>query len=373
MLSAGEASGDVHGAALCRALRTLEPAVELSGLGGPRMAAAGMRVIADVTDVATIGTSEVLGRLPRIVAAYRTLARALWQRRPSVLVLVDFPEFNLRLARTARRHGIGVVYFIPPQIWAWRGHRIHAIRSRVTLVLSIFPFEAALYRSGGVPAEFVGHPVLDAVAAAPDRAAARRQLGIEHDRLLVGLLPGSRTREIAATTPLLRDAAALIARARPEARFALGLAAGADRRAVTERLDGVVPIEVLSDRTYVLMRAADLLVVTSGTATLEAALLGTPMVVVYRASPLTILTGRLLLRVPWISLVNLTLGRGVVPEIWNDVTPATIAAAVLRLLASEESIAGQRAAFVELAGQLGTAGVAERAAKFVLAAAGRSA
>lgn len=373
MLSAGETSGDVHGAALCRALTARAPGVRLCGLGGPRMAAAGVELIADVTGAAAIGTSEVVGRLPRIFRAYRALKAAVRDRRPAVLVLVDFPEFNLRLARTARRLGVSVVYFIPPQVWAWRRGRLRTIRDRVSLVLSIFPFEAALYRAGGVPAEFVGHPVLDALGSAPTRIDARKQLAVGDGTLLIGLLPGSRTREIEEMTPLLRAAAALIVRARPGVRFAVGLAPGIDPAAVAARFGRDVPVSLLSDRTHTLMRAADLLVVTSGTATLEAALLGTPMVVAYRASPLTVWMGRLLSRVPWISLVNLALGRAVVPELWRDVTPAAVAAEVLRALAVPAALDAQREAFAELAGQLGAAGVADRAARLVLAKAGRPA
>lgn len=372
MLSAGEASGDLHGAALCRALSELAPGLRLFGMGGPRMAAAGMELLADVTGAATIGTNEVIGRLPRIIRAYRKLAAAVRARRPRVLVLVDFPEFNLRLAAVARRAGVSVVYFIPPQIWAWRAGRIRRIRERVSLVLSIFPFETAIYRTAGVPVEFVGHPVLDALGGAPPREAARREIGVGEERVLVGLLPGSRQHEVEQMTPLLRRAAALLARSRPDLTFAVGLAPAVDRGSVMRLLAEDPPVTVMSDRTYALMRAADLLLVTSGTATLEAALLGTPMVVCYRASPLTVLTGRLLSRVPWISLVNLVLGRTVVPELWRTVTPPAVAREALRMLDTPGALAAQREAFAELAGQLGAPGVARRAARLILSTAERS-
>jgi lipid-A-disaccharide synthase len=370
MLAAGEASGDVHGAALCQALRQVAPQVRLFGMGGPRMAATGMELLADVTGAAAIGSNEVLGRLPEIWRAYRRLRAAVAANRPAVLVLIDFPEFNLRLATAARRAGVPVVYYIPPQIWAWRAGRMRTIRERVSLVLAVFPFEPAIYRRAGVPVQFVGHPVLDAIAAAPTRSAARRQLGVPDDVLLIGLLPGSRSHEVGRMTPLLREAAGRVASARRGARFLLALAPTVDVNVVAEHLTGEPSVMVVRDQTHAVMRAADLLLVTSGTATLEAALLGAPMVVCYRASRLTVMMGRLLARVPWISLANITLGRGVIPELWRDVTADGVARAALQLLDTPGALQAQREAFQDLAIALGRPGVSPRAARLVLAAAG---
>ena len=370
MVVAGEASGDLHGAALCRALIDLAPDVRLRGMGGPRMAAEGLDVLADVTGAAAIGTNEVLGRLPAIVKAWRRLRKALRRERPAGLVLIDFPEFNLRLARAARAAGVPVVYFVPPQIWAWRSWRIHAIRRRVDLVLAVFPFEAAMYRRAGVPVEFVGHPVLDAIVAAPSRAHAREQLGLAPNALVVGLLPGSRYHEIETMAPTMAAAAQRIAARHPHAGFVAALAPTVDAQDVGRHLAGGPHVRLVTDRTHAVMRAADLLLVTSGTATLEAALLGTPMVVAYRVSRLTALMGRLAARVPWISLVNITLGRAVVPELWRDVTPQALADAALRLLESPPALHAQREAFAELVTALGEPGVARRAARLVLDVAG---
>ncbi|OLC12025.1 MAG: lipid-A-disaccharide synthase [Candidatus Rokubacteria bacterium 13_1_40CM_69_27] len=372
MLVAGEASGDLHGAALCRALKTQAPGAHLFGMGGSRMATAGMQLLADIGDTAIVGISEVVRRLPALRRTYRRLGSAILSERPAVLVLIDYPGMNLRLAATARAAGVPVVYFIPPQIWAWRPGRVKTIRRHVALVLAVFPFERALYRSAGVAAEFVGHPVLDALAAAPERSAARRELGVEEDTLLIGLLPGSRRQEIERMTPLMRDAAARIAAVHSRARFVLGLAPTVDRRAVEEHLDARPPIEVVADRTYAVMRAADLLLVTSGTATLEAALLGTPMVVCYRVSLLSELIGRLVVRVPWISLANIVLGRAVVPELYQrrDATADRVAREALALLDTPGALEAQRQAFGELSDRLGRPGVGERAARLVLAVAG---
>ncbi|HET7340935.1 MAG TPA: lipid-A-disaccharide synthase [Methylomirabilota bacterium] len=364
MVVAGETSGDVHGATLCRALRALAPGRPLIGMGGERMAAAGLQRLADVTAAAVIGGTEALGPIPTLWAAWRTLTHTLrGPHRPAALVLIDFPEFNLRLARVARRAGVPVAYFIPPQVWAWRPWRVHAIRRRVSLVLAVFPFERALYRAAGASVEFVGHPVLDARAGAPARAEARASLGLGADDPVIGVLPGSRRQEIQHTLPVLRQAAARIRAARPGARFVVALA---DGRGDVPAGDGPA-LPVVRGETYAVMRAADLLLVTSGTATLEAALLGTPMIVCYRFSRVTEAWVRLLARVPWISLPNIALGRAVVPELYQRAfTAERVADAALGLLASPAAMDAQRRAFGELAGALGEAGVGVRAARHVL-------
>jgi lipid-A-disaccharide synthase len=369
MLVAGEASGDLHGATLCRALRTLAPARPLLGMGGERMAGAGLDRLADVTGAAAVGGTEALGPVPALIAAWRRLRAALHgPRRPAALVLIDFPEFNLRLARVARRADIPVVYFIPPQVWAWRPWRARTVARRTSLVLAVFPFEAALYRRVGARVEFVGHPVLDAVAGTPQRDEARRRLGIEASATVVALLPGSRKQEVEGTLPVLHAAAARIASTRPGVRFLMAAVSRAGSGAGPAVLRGAgPPVHVVTGDTYAVMRAADLLLVNSGTATLEAALLGTPMVVCYRLSQLTEVMVRLLVRVPWISLANITLGRAVVPELYQRAfTPERVAAEALRLLGSPAALQAQRDAFTELGGVLGECGVGLRAARHVL-------
>ena len=369
MLVAGEASGDLHGAALCRALRELDPQCRLFGMGGARMAAEGMNVLVDLTAKAATGGTEVFGQVPRLYRAYRLLRAVLESAdRPAVLVLIDFPEFNLRLARAARCARVPVVYFIPPQIWAWRGGRVKTIRELVSLVLAVFPFEPPLYRHAGVPVEFVGHPLLDQLQAAPTREAARRRLGLAEGTPVVGLLPGSRHQEVVGVLPAMRDAAAEILNAVPGTRFILGLAPTIERELVARHLAGGPPVDIVEGQTHAVIRAADAALVTSGTVTLEAALLGTPMVVCYRLSFLSELMVRTLIRVPWVSLANLTLGRAVVPELYRrTTTSARLAREALRLLTDTGASERQRAAFGELAGQLGEPGVGARAARLVLA------
>ena len=373
MLSAGEASGDLHGAVLCRALRELEPGVRLVGMGGAHMAAAGMDVIVDPTGQAAVGTSEALGRIPALYRAYRALVKRLRLERPGALVLIDFPEFNLRLARRARRAGVPVVYFIPPQLWAWRRGRVRQMARRVSRVLAVFPFEPALYEQARVPAEFVGHPLLDVVPLDLTRDEARRRLGADPGHSLIGLLPGSRREEVEHLLPPMLEAAGRLAADDGRRRFVLGLAPTVPREQVQAHLlrtAGGPAVDIVSGRTYEVMAAADTLLIASGTATLEAALLGTPMVVCYRVSRTTEIIARLLARVQWIGLPNLVSGRAVVPElIQKDVTGARLAAEASRLLDNPVIATAQRVAFTELRARLGEPGVGRRAARAVLATA----
>lgn len=370
MLSAGEASGDLHGGTLCRALRELAPGLQLFGMGGGHMAAAGMEVIVDPTGHAAVGTSEAVGRVPALYRAYRAMGRRLLADRPRALVLIDFPEFNLRLARRARRAGVPVVYFIPPQLWAWRAGRVRQMARGVKRVLAVFPFEPPLYQRARVPVTFVGHPLLDVLPLDLTRDEGRRRLGVVPGHALIGLLPGSRPGEIERLLPPMLDAARRLA-ADGRRRFVLGLAPTVAREQVATIIagggPGLPPLELVSGRTYEIMAAADTLLIASGTATLEAALLGAPMVICYRVSRLTELIARVLTRVRWIGLPNLVSGRVVVPElIQGEVTGPRLAREAARLLDDPVAATAQRAAFKELRARLGEPGVGLRAARAVL-------
>lgn len=377
MLSAGETSGDLHGGTLCRALRALEPGVGLVGMGGPRMAAAGMEVVADPTAHAVVGTSEAVGRLPGLYRAYRALVRRLRDTPPRALVVIDFPEFNMRLARQAHRAGVPVIYFIPPQVWAWRRGRARLIARLASRVLAVFPFELPLYRAAGAAVDFVGHPLLDVLPVGLERAAARAALGLGPDSTVIGLFPGSRREEVSRLLPAMLDAARRLAGAATAGgpRFLLGLAPSVDRAHVegliaASRAVGGPEVQVLRERTYEVMVAADAILIASGTATLEAALLGAPMVVCYRVSRFTEAISRVLIRIPWISLPNIVAGRTVVPELLQGAaTGERLAAEARRLLAEPAAAAAQRAAFADLRARLGEPGVGPRAARAVLDAA----
>jgi len=372
LLSAGEASGDLHGATLCRALRELHPGVRLVGMGGPRMAAAGMELVAVVSGHAVVGTSEALGRIPRLYRAYQLLKARLIEERPRALVVIDFPEFNLRLARIARRAGVPVVYFIPPQLWAWRRGRIRQMARRVSRVLAVLPFEEKLYRDAGVPVDFVGHPLLDVLPLDLDRAEARRRLDVDPGESVIGLLPGSRREEVERLLPPMLVAAKRLSAAGVARRFALGLAPTVDAAAVGRLVKAAVDeggprVDVFERRTYEVMAAADVVLISSGTATLEAALLGAPMVVCYRVSRVTEAVVRLLVKVRWCSLPNLIANRGVVPEVLQDeLTGQRLAAEALRLIEDPAAAGAQRAAFERVRAQLGAPGVGRRAAQAVI-------
>jgi lipid-A-disaccharide synthase len=364
---AGEASGDLHGSTLARALTALVPDLRLAGMGGARMIAAGVRLVERADRVTVVGGTEALGRLPALWRAFRRLRGELRRRRPGALVLIDFPEFNLRLARVARRLGVPVVYFVAPQLWAWRRGRVRAMARDVNRVLAIFPFEVGLYQEAGVPVEFVGHPLLD-VLPALDRDTARAGLARDSERL-VGLLPGSRDAEVRRHLPVLLGATAKIVARHPRTRFAVPVASTIEPDGVIAgvRASGL-PITVLRGEAYRVMAAADLLLVASGTATLEAACYGAPMVVLYKLSTVSYRIARVLVRgVPHISLPNIVAGREIVPElIQAQATPAAVASAASRLLEDDAGRAAQRAALLEVRSRLGETGAGLRAARAVL-------
>jgi lipid-A-disaccharide synthase len=364
---AGEASGDLHGATLARALLTLAPQLRLAGMGGARMAAEGVRLLQRAERVTVVGGTEAFGRLPALWRAFRALRTELREHRPGVLVLIDFPEFNMRLARAARRLGVPVVYFIAPQVWAWRRGRVRAMARDVSRVLAIFPFEVSVYEEAGVPVEFIGHPLLD-VLPALHRDASRAGLAAE-DETLVGLLPGSRDAVVRRHLPVLLQAARRIAGRHPRTRFALATAPATPVPPVMAEVRAArVPIQVVPGEANRVMAAADLLLVASGTATLEGACYGTPMVVLYRLSALSHALARMLVRgVSHISLPNIVAGREIVPElIQGRATPDGVAAAALAILTDESTRTAQRLALLEVRTRLGEAGAGLRAARAVL-------
>jgi lipid-A-disaccharide synthase len=341
-------------------------------MGGPRMAEAGVRLLADTVSHAVVGAGEALSRLPRLFRAFRLLRKEVMAQRPRAVVLIDFPEFNLRLARVAKRLRIPVIYFIPPQVWAWRRGRARLLARLATEILAVFPFEPRIYEAAGARVEFVGHPLLDVLPNDLSRNDARPALRVPLDATLIGLLPGSRREEVERLLPPMAEAARRIRETIPQARFLVAPATSVDP-ALVERLLRNAPLELLQvrRRTYEVMAAADLLLVASGTATLEAALIGTPMVVCYRVSRLTGMIARLLIRIPWVSLANIVSGRAVVPELLQDnATGFRLAEEAVNLLRNPEALKAQRLAFAELKGALGTPGVGERAARRILEVAG---
>lgn len=369
LLIAGEASGDVHGAALVRELRRRRPGVEVSGIGGAYLRREGMNILVDTATVATMGLTEILGSAGRLVGAYRTVKRFLREQRPDLLVLIDYPEFNMLLAKQAKKLGVPVFYYVSPQVWAWRRGRIRKIAARVDRLAVVFPFEAELYNehadpgSGRPLAVFVGHPLVETVRPSRDAAATRSRHGLDPDRPLLAILPGSRKKEIHL---LLEPALAAAERLRAEGwQAAIALAHTLTDDDLAAALGGRRPgVPVVRGDTYDLVHAADAALVASGTATVETALLGRPMVIMYRVSGLTYAIARRLIRVDAIGMPNLILGRRVFPElVQDDVTPANLVAAVHEVRARAAEL-GE--ALVTLRARLGEPGAAGRAADLAL-------
>jgi len=369
VMVAGEASGDQHGARLVDALRTLDPTLRILGMGGAAMRAAGVQLVADADETAVVGLTELWEKRRVLKASLARLQACLEVERPALVVCIDFPDFNLLLARRAHRLGIPVCYFIGPQIWAWRRGRIRLIRRLIRKMLVLFPFEEPLYREAGVDVAFVGHPLLDALADVPSRERCREAFGLRGTAEVIGLLPGSRQAELSRHLPLLLGAARRIRAARPEAEILLGLAASLDR-ATVERVVSAAgcPVRLLQGRTHELIRASDLVLAVSGTVTLETAILGTPLLITYRLGWLSWLVARLLVRVRFIGLPNLVADRAIAPELIQfDATPERLAAEALFLLSDPTRLRAMRADLAEVRRRLGERGAAARAAKEVLA------
>lgn len=373
LLLAGEPSGDRHAAAVARALRRLEPSVELVAMGSDELAAAGAELVVDSSELAVVGLTEVLGSLGALLAARRTLREEIDRRPPSVVVPVDYPDFNLRIARHARRRGVPVAYFVSPQVWAWRSGRVPSIGRAVSRMLTVFPFESEVYERHGVPVEHVGHPLLDEAEPVPSRDTARRRLGIGLEERVVALLPGSRRKEVHHVWPVLVDAARRLVERKGELRFVVPLAPGLR----SELLEEVAPSRALDMLVVAsgfddVVAACDVAAVASGTATLQVALAGRPLVVGYRVSALTYALSRRLADAAFLerglfSLPNLVLGRRVVPELYQHrFRGDEVAAELARLLDSETARALQRKGLASLRDALGGPGCAERVARAAL-------
>ncbi|HEX7409604.1 MAG TPA: lipid-A-disaccharide synthase [Candidatus Binatia bacterium] len=363
LLVAGEASGDLHGAALVAALRCSDPDLEVWGVGGGRLRAAGMHILVDTAAVSTMGFVETFGTLGRLLSTYRRLRRFLVEERPQLVVLIDFPEFNLFLAKRAKAMGIPVFYYIGPQVWAWRRGRVRKIARRVDRLGLVFPFEPELYKNGRGLAEFVGHPLLDAARPTRTREATLAHYHLDPARPLLALLPGSRKKEL---RHLMRPAMEAAEQLRQSGwQVVIALAHTLTRDDVAAALGGKLPaVPIVENDTYNLIHAADTVLVASGTATLETALLGRPMVIMYRVAPLTFALARLLVHVDHIGMPNLILGRAVFPElIQGDVTPERLVAAVQDVFARRGELVE---ALRELRGKLGEPGAAGRAARMAL-------
>ncbi|MGB5616615.1 MAG: lipid-A-disaccharide synthase [Desulfobacterales bacterium] len=367
MIVAGEASGDQHGAKLVAEMRRLDPTIFFCGIGGKALASAGVRILVDTAVLTVVGITEVFAKLPVV---YRSLALAkklLQSLKPDLLILIDFPDFNLRVATAARKLGIPVLYYISPQIWAWRRGRVKKIGRLVSHMAVILPFEADFYSAHGIPVTFVGHPLLDRITGDEEEGDTVEDPA---ERTLIGLLPGSREVEIKRLLPVMLDAAERIHKQDPRLKFAVSVAPTVERKMMEAMIKGrgrdgsislsEIPVEWLFGRCR-------LVVAASGTVTLQAAIAGTPMVIIYKVSPISYWLGRALIRVDHIGLINLIAGRRLVPELIQDqATAESISDQAFDLLVDDERLAQLKQDLLTARRVLGEAGASRRVAQIAL-------
>ena len=365
LIVAGEASGDLHGGALAAAIRRARPDARLYGIGGETMRAAGVELLHSIEEFAVLGVSEVLSRLPFFLRVLGELKASFRNDPPDLVIPIDFPDFNMRLAKAARDANIPVLYYISPQVWAWRKGRIRTLARLIDRMVVIFPFETELYEREGVPVDFVGHPLLERVMTDKGaRQEVRARLGLAEDARLVALLPGSRHQEILRLLPPLARAAQIL---EERGIHCVVSQAKSVTSAWIEEAASRRTLHVWRESTYDLVAAADLAVVASGTATLETGLLGTPLIVVYRMAPLSWAIAKMLVRMPYIGLVNIAAGKKIAPELLQDeVTGENVAGLALKMLGDPARLETMRQELGVLPGRLGGKGASERTAKIAL-------
>ncbi len=367
LLVAGEVSGDLHGSHLVEAIQGIEPEVQFFGVGGESLKRRGMKLLYPAHSLSVVGITEVFLKLGTILKALRGLKRSLDREKPNLVILIDFPEFNLRLAKMAHRRGIPILYYISPQVWAWRPKRINLIARLVKKMIVLFPFEVPLYEAAGVDAEWVGHPLLDIVKPTLPKEVAFQQFGLDPKRRTIGLLPGSRVHEVERLLPPLLDSAHLLQREIPDLQFVIPLAPGIPKTILSSWMKNIsIPVKVVEGFTYDVMNLAELLITASGTATLEGAILGKPMIIIYRVSLPSYWVGRALIRVDHIGLVNLVAEKEIAPElIQKDVHPQRIADEAFRILRDPILSRKMSESMGEVRQKLGEPGAAQRAARIV--------
>jgi lipid-A-disaccharide synthase len=367
MIVAGEASGDIYGADLVREALLLDPELQFYGIGGDRMRTAGVETLVDSADMAVMGLVEVFKHFRVISSAFFKLKTLLLQDPPDLLILIDYPGFNLRLAKAAKKAGVKVLYYISPKVWAWKAGRIRKIAATVSRMAVIFPFEVPLYEQAGVPVSFVGHPMLDLVTVNKGREEAAASFGLDPSRKIVGLFPGSRRSEVERILPDILVAAELLHTRFPGLQFILPLASTLSEGDILPHLQrtGLTPV-ITRHRIHDLIRACDAVISVSGTVTLEIALVGTPMVIIYKLAPLTYLVARLLIHIEHFGLCNIVAGETIVRELLQDeASPEKIAAEIGEILENEAYETAMRQKLAAIQGMLGGGGASRNVARLV--------
>jgi lipid-A-disaccharide synthase len=364
MIVAGEASGDLYGADLVRETYLLNPECHFFGIGGARMREAGVEILVDSADIAVIGLVEVIKHFGVISSAFLTLKKILLKKPPELLILIDYPGFNIRLAKAAKKAGVKVLYYISPKVWAWKAGRIKAIAAAVSQMAVIFPFEVPLYEKAGVPVAFVGHPLLDLVNVDMNRKEAAESFGLDPSKKIIGIFPGSRKSEIERILPAIIAAAELLNKDLPGIQFVLPLASTLSEGDILPHLEqsGITAI-ITNQRIHDLIRACDAIISVSGTVTLEIALIGTPMVIIYKLSPLTYQIARRVVKIEHIGLCNIVAGRSLVKELIQDkANPEAIAVEIMTIITDAAYRTTMTADLATIRDKLGGGGAALRTA-----------
>ena len=365
MIVAGEASGDLHGSNLVKAMHRIDPQIHFYGIGGEKLRGVGVEIVADLSEMAVVGLTEVLSRLGFILKVRRKLKQMLRERHPDLLILIDYPDFNLSLAKVARKNGVKVFYYISPQVWAWRKERIFSIARLVDRMAVILPFEVPIYENVNLDVTFVGHPLIDAVERKYTREEALKSFGLKEGPTTVGILPGSRYSEVMKLLPEMLKAAEILEERLPSIQFVMPLADTLNHDFVAGMVSqSSVDVEIIKDNTYDVIGLSDCAMVASGTATLETALIGTPMIIVYKISTLSYLIGRAVINVDNIGLVNIIAGKTVVPELVQaDANPEKMADEVYDILTDGDRMNEMKRDLLDVSKKLGGPGASEKTAR----------
>ncbi|NQT46441.1 MAG: lipid-A-disaccharide synthase [Candidatus Omnitrophica bacterium] len=368
LIVAGEHSGDRHGANLIRDMKSLRQDISFTGLGGPLMATAGAKLYRDMTEIAVVGFIEVLKHYSEFKKIFKDLVSTLDSDRPDMVILIDYPGFNMRLAREVKKRNIPLVYYISPQIWAWGKKRIKTIRETVDLMVVFFDFEKELYEKEGVPVEWVGHPFVDSITPTGPKEIVLDMLGLAKEKKTILLLPGSRRKEVEKILPIMLEAAVGVCKRRQDVQFLISKPSSmADELYESELRKYDLPIKLTSKKNLESLTAADFVIVASGSSTLETAVMGKPMVIVYKVSPITALMVRLLITLPYVGLVNVVAGKRIVPEfLQGDAKPDSIAYETVSILNDPMKQIQMKSELNLVKKKLGSPGASMRAAQAIL-------
>ncbi len=375
MLIAGEPSGDLHGANLMRDLKKLDNSLVFIGAGGKRMKQEGLDGITNMETLAVIGFKEVFEKIRDLKKAFRALSEMLEQKKPDCLILIDYPGFNLRMAKVAKEEGVPVFYYISPQLWAWGRNRIKKIQKYVDKLFVILPFEEDFYSQYGVKAQFVGHPLLDIVKSVLSKEEAFSYFDFNPDEILIGILPGSRWKEVESSIPVMADACTIISKQVPNAQFGILVSENIDVKKLKSLLaktkQSLLPkdrqLRLIREKGYDFINICDLLLVNSGTATLEIAILNKPMIIFYKSSLISAMLLRMLVKIPYFGLTNIVAGKKIAPEFFQfGVTSSGIAKEALNILADESRIRTMQKELLDVKNKLGEPGASQRTARAIL-------